>query len=234
VSRSATRFGVVDPPEQFDQVLLIIDFPSGAWTPPHAPNGSFYMTVLEGEISARRAAAPGQEETVLAGSTFTAGAGEHIQVGNASGTGARVIGTALLPTGTPLMTIDQPGSSSDSDSAPADGTNIADSAPGPTIVFQSSIPVERPKGAFELVHLVLDLDPGVWTPRHMHGGQEQVIVTSGDMTLQRNGGAELFAAGESWVNAGGVVHAAGNDGGSFAQVVVAILLPAGRPLTSVV
>jgi quercetin dioxygenase-like cupin family protein len=110
----------------------------------------------------------------------------------------------------------------------------ADSDIRPTTVYQSSTPVERPAGAFELVHLVLDLDPGVWTPRHIHGGQEQVLMTSGQITLQRNGDVEAFPAGESWVNASGVVHAAGNEGSSFAQVVVAFLLPAGRPLTTVV
>jgi hypothetical protein len=52
------------------------------------------------------------------------------------------------------------------------------------------------------------------------------------MTLKRHDDVELFSAGESWINAGGVVHAAGNDGASFAQVVVAILLPAGKPLTT--
>ena len=84
------------------------------------------------------------------------------------------------------------------------------------------------------MHLLLDLDPGVWTPRHMHGGQELVIVTAGELTLQRHGDVQTFAAGESWVNASGVVHAAGNDGSDFAQVVVTFLLPAGRPLTTVV
>ena len=40
VSQFATRFDVVDAPEQFDQVLMVIDFPSGAWTPSHTPGGT--------------------------------------------------------------------------------------------------------------------------------------------------------------------------------------------------
>jgi quercetin dioxygenase-like cupin family protein len=104
----------------------------------------------------------------------------------------------------------------------------------PTTVYQSSTPVERQAGAFELAHLVLDLDPGIWTPRHMHGGPEQVIEKGGQMTLQRHGDVEIFGNGESRVNARGVVHAAGNDGTSYAQVVAAFLLPAGKPLTTVV
>src|SRR5258708_8919563 len=36
-SRPASTF--VDAPEQFDQVLMIIDFPAGTWPPPHTPGG---------------------------------------------------------------------------------------------------------------------------------------------------------------------------------------------------
>jgi quercetin dioxygenase-like cupin family protein len=138
--------------------------------------------------------------------------------------------------GAPL-TIDQAGFSSDAYSGPTDDYRVRDSVargPSPTTVYHSSIAVERPAGAFELVHVVRDLDPGVWTPRHIHGGQELVTVTAGAVTLQRQGDVQVFAAGESWVNTSGVVHAAGNDGRSFAQVVATFLLPAGRPLTTVV
>jgi quercetin dioxygenase-like cupin family protein len=236
VSHFATRFDVVDAPEQFDQLLLIIDFPGGAWTPSHSPGGSLYVTVIDGELSTRTLEAPGNEATYPAGSTFTASPGEFIEFGNATAAGARVIATALLPKGAPL-TVDQAGFSSDAYSGPTDGSRVLDSvarAPRPTTVYHSSIAVERPAGAFELVHLLLDLDPGVSTPRHIHGGQELVVVTVGELTLQRQGDVQVFAAGESWVNKSGVVHAAGNDTGSFAQVAAAFLLPAGRPLTTVV
>jgi quercetin dioxygenase-like cupin family protein len=99
---------------------------------------------------------------------------------------------------------------------------------GPTTADRASIEVDRPAGAFELVHLVLDFNPGVWTPKHLHGGQELAILTAGDLTLQRHDGLELFTAGDSWVNTSGLVHAAGNDSTDFAQVVATFLLPAGR------
>jgi hypothetical protein len=97
VTHSATRFDVVDAPEQFDQVLLIIDFPSGAWTPSHSPGGVFYVTVLDGEISKRISAAPADVDTYPTGSTFTSDPGEYIEVGNASPASARIIATAVLP-----------------------------------------------------------------------------------------------------------------------------------------
>jgi quercetin dioxygenase-like cupin family protein len=236
VSHFATRFDIVDAPEQFDRVLLIIDFPGGAWTPSHTPGGYLYMTVIEGDISTRTAGAPGHEETYPAGSAFTANPGEYLELGNATSANARVVATALLPKGAPLS-IDQAGFSSDAYSGPTDGYRVLDSvarAPRPTTVYHSAIAVERPAGAFELVHVVLDFEPGVWTPRHMHGGQELVMLTIGELTLQRQGEVMVFAAGDSWVNTAGLVHAAGNDGRSFAQAVATFLLPAGRPLTTVV
>jgi quercetin dioxygenase-like cupin family protein len=85
-------------------------------------------------------------------------------------------------------------------SGPTDGYRVLDSIvrePRPMTIYHSSIEVERPAGAFELVHVVLDFDPGVWTPRHMHGGQELVMMTIGQLTLQWRGDSQVFAAGES-------------------------------------
>ena len=59
-------------------------------------------------------------------------------------------------------------------------------------------------------------------------------MTIGELTLQHRGEVNAFPAGESWVNKSGLIHAAGNDGGSFPQAVATFLLPAGRPLTTVV
>jgi quercetin dioxygenase-like cupin family protein len=225
VSHFATRFDVVDPPEQFDQVLLIIDFPSGAWTPVHTPGGYLYTTVVGGEVSTRTLGTTGSVDTYQAGDTFIETPGEYLAVGNASTGSARVISTAMLPKDAPL-TVDQAGVTIDAYPALSDGA-------GPVTVDHASIAVDRPAGAFELVHLVLDFDPGIWTPRHLHGGQELVVMTAGALTLQRRGGAEVFTAGDSWVNTTGLVHAAGNDGPDFAQAVATFLLPAGRPLTTV-
>jgi quercetin dioxygenase-like cupin family protein len=90
----------------------------------------------------------------------------------------------------------------------------------PTVVIHAARVSRR-----ELVHLVLNFDPGVWTPRHRHGGQELVILTAGGITLQRRGATEAFMAGESWVNTIGLVHAAGDTGTDFAQAVATLLLP---------
>jgi quercetin dioxygenase-like cupin family protein len=138
VSHFAIRFDVVDAPEQFDRVLLIIDFPGGGWTPPHAPGGSLYATVIEGEVSSRLAGVPG--ETYAAGSTFTVNPGEYAELGNAATGNARVIATILPPKGSPLTT-DRAGFSSDAYSGPTDDYRVLDSvsrAPRPATVFHSA------------------------------------------------------------------------------------------------
>jgi hypothetical protein len=61
-----------------------------------------------------------------------------------------------------------------------------------------------------------------------------VMVTIGELTLQRLDEVKGVSAGGSWVDTTGLVHAAGNDSGSFAQAVATFLLPAGWPPATVV
>jgi quercetin dioxygenase-like cupin family protein len=235
VTRFPTRFDIVDAPAHFRQVLLIVDFPAGTWTPLHAPGGHVYSTVIDGEISTRMRAAGEDAITFEAGTTFDVAAGEYMQVGNTSGASARIMATALLPMNAPL-TIYQDGLTSNAYPTLTDWYSIQDigvDVPGPSIVGRSAVEVDRPAGTFELVQLVLGLDPGAATPRHVHGGQEFTVVTAGHITLQRGDDVHVFGAGESWLNPSGLVHAAGNDGVDQAEVAATFLLPAGRPLTTV-
>ena len=163
----ATRFDVVDAPKQFDRVLLIYRFPGRRMEPTHAPGGSLYVTVIEGEISTRLGGAPG--DTYPARSTFTASAGEYLELGNSAAGKSRTIATALLSKGAPL-TVDHAGFSGDAHSRPRDGERVLDSvshALRPTTVYHSSLAVEPPAGAFELVHLLLELDPSVREPKSL-------------------------------------------------------------------
>ena len=58
VTRYLTRFDVVSAPETFDQVMLVLDFAPGAWTPPHTHGGYVYSTVVEGDVAGRAAGQP--------------------------------------------------------------------------------------------------------------------------------------------------------------------------------
>jgi quercetin dioxygenase-like cupin family protein len=230
-----TRFDVDNAPAHFTQVLLTVDFPGSTWTPPHLSGGYVYTTVIEGEVTTRIGTASDQETTYQAGETFVEAPGELLQVGNDGAGTARVISTALLPTHAPL-TMYGDGLTSNNYPTLTDWYGARDiqlDAVGPTTLGRSSIEVDRPEAAFELVQLVLELNPDVSTPRHVHGGQEFSIVMAGTVALQRGQAEQVFGAGESWVTPSGQVHAARNDGSEPARVAATFLLPFGKPLTTI-
>jgi LPXTG-motif cell wall-anchored protein len=221
VVKATSRFDVINAPGQFDRVLLVIDFPPGTWTPPHTHGGYVYIAVWEGEISARMAGVPGSEKKYPVGGTFVETPGEFMEVGNAGTAPARVLATAVLPKGAPL-TINQ------------QGVTSQNPPPGPTVVHRATAEADRPGSAFELVQLRLEIPPGGWTPAHVHGGQELVVVTAGETTLRQRGRPErAYGVGESWINPTGLVHAAGNIGSATSEVAATFLLPKGAPLTTV-
>jgi hypothetical protein len=155
-----TRFDIGGVPEQFDQVLLIVDFPPGVWTPVHSPGGRIYNTVIDGAISTRLPWTGGVYETTYqAGETFVAYPRENLQVGNATSANTRVMATALLPPNAPLTSY-QDGFSSSRYPTLTDWNDTHDlvfaaPGPGPTTAYRSAIRVDRQDGALELVQLVL-------------------------------------------------------------------------------
>jgi quercetin dioxygenase-like cupin family protein len=91
----------------------------------------------------------------------------------------------------------------------------------------------RPATPFEVVQFLLDFDPGMWTPPHTHTTPGFATVITGQMTRRIGGTERTFEAGESWIDPPGVVHAAGNASGAFAQIGAAFLLTKGATLTTV-
>ena len=76
-----TSLAVTEPLGEFDLVQLIVDFPSGTWTPSHTHGGELLVTVLNGEQTARDA--QGVETIYKAGESFTETPGEYLEIGNA-------------------------------------------------------------------------------------------------------------------------------------------------------
>jgi hypothetical protein len=137
-----------------------------------APGGYVYTTVIAGDISTRISARPGEEASYQTGSALVESPGEGLQIGDAGPASGRVISTALLPTNAPL-TMCQNGLTSNAYPTLTDWFWVQDidfGVPCPITVGRSTVEVDRPEGAFELVQLVLDLNPGISTPRHIHGG----------------------------------------------------------------
>jgi hypothetical protein len=132
-------------PEQFRQVLLIVDFPADAWTPIHTPGGNVSTSVLEGAIITRVPGTDGDHEvTYEVGDTFVVRPGEYVQVGNATASNARVRVTALLPIRAPL-TIYQDGFTSNAYPSVTDWSythDIGGAVPGPSTAFSTSIAID--------------------------------------------------------------------------------------------
>jgi quercetin dioxygenase-like cupin family protein len=216
VTRFPTRFTIADAPEKFEQVLMVIDFEPGSWTPPHMPGGNVYNTVIEGAISSRPMGSP-SATTYEAGETFVAPAGEYVEVGNSGGVNARMISTTVLPKHTRLFTF------ADVNGAPP---------PGPTIVGQAVIGVDRPSRVFELMQMLVEFEPGMWTATHMHGGYDLSMVASGAATLERRGELASFTPGQAFVNTPGLFHKVGNESDGSTQMAVTFLVPTGATVTT--
>jgi quercetin dioxygenase-like cupin family protein len=215
VTRFPTRFIIADAPEQFEQVLMVIDFEPGSWTPPHMPGGNVYNTVIDGTISSRPMGSTSATPHEV-GSTFIAPAGEYVEVGNSGDVSARMISTTVLPKHTTLFT-------------------YADVVPPltPTVVGQSTIGIERPSRVFELQQMLVEFEPGMWTATHMHGGYDLSMVATGGISLDRRGEVKQFTQGESFVNTPGLFHRVGNETDGFTQMAVTFLVPMGATLTTV-
>ena len=168
-----TRFEVVNAPVHFDQVLQIVDFPAGAWTPVHTPGGFVYTAVIDGAISIGTPEMRGDYVTYEAGDTFIQRPGEYVQVGNASAGNTRIMATALLPARAPL-TIYQDGFTSNAYPTHTNWNYTHDlnfPVIGPVMVYRSITEVDRPDGTSELVQLVLDLSA---LPPQMVGSDHEV------------------------------------------------------------
>lgn len=102
----------------------------------------------------------------------------------------------------------------------------------PTVRHKVMLEVAQSPDQFDLVQMVLDFPPGAWTPLHSHGGQTFNMVLAGEITLRENGGERIIKTGETWSDAAGVVHEAGNAGDAPARVSALFLLPQGAKLTT--
>jgi quercetin dioxygenase-like cupin family protein len=50
------------------------------------------------------------------------------------------------------------------------------------------------------------MEPGVFNPEHHHDFEARLLVLEGEMTIARNGGEEIFRAGDSFAMPLGCVH----------------------------
>src|SRR3712207_1297619 len=149
-----TSMEVTGAPATFDLINLVLDFAPGARTPVHSHGGQGIVTVPEGEVIHRPEG--GEARRVVAGDFFIETPGNPHTAGNESQANARVAFTLLLPKGAAVTMVE--------------GEAGQNPPPGPTTVYRTSFEATNPGATFDLVNLVLDFAPGVWTSLHSHGG----------------------------------------------------------------
>ena len=117
-----TQMTVTQPLGEFELVQLVVDFPTGTWTPAHTHGGELLVTVLNGEQTVRDE--QGVEKIYKAGEAFIETPGEYLEIGNAGETLTTVSALALLPKGATLSTTKE-------------GVNTDNAPPGPTTLYKT-------------------------------------------------------------------------------------------------
>ena len=115
---------VTEPLGEFELVQLVVDFPTGTWTPAHTHGGQLLVTVLNGEQTVRDD--QGAETIYKAGEAFIETPGEYLEIGNAGQELVTVSALALLPKGAKLSTTKE-------------GVTTNNAPPGPTTLYQARL-----------------------------------------------------------------------------------------------
>ncbi len=181
------------------------------------PPGPTKVYESEGEVTLRE---NNTEKVFKPGEGWSDTPDQVHAAGNNGATKARLFVTFLLPREAPLTTVQQGGSTQQP-------------PPGPTKVYESKIAIANVPQQADLIQVLLDFGPGIWTPPHIHGGPTLNTILEGEITLHEDGSEKVFKAGEMWSDMPGHVHAAGNAGTAKASLAVTFLLPQGAALTTV-
>ena len=100
-----SRFEVAGVPGPFDVLQRVVDFPPGAWAPPHVHGGPAVVTLLDGEILVRQM--DGTEARFTAGQAWAEDPSQVHATGNEGARTARILATILLPKRAPVTTLVQ-------------------------------------------------------------------------------------------------------------------------------
>lgn len=208
-----STFPVTDPPQQFQLIQQVVDFPPGAWTSPHSHGGLVFVTIAEGTVTQY---SDGKDTTYKKGETWTETPGHMHQAGNVTSAPARDLATFLIPPGLQQTTA--------GDMPNAHAATIKTNAK--LVKFDVST-VAKP---FDLIQMKLDLAPGQWQPSQAYGGPAYVLVLDGELTLRANGADKAYKSGEGWSEMAGGFSQVGNTTTGSGSAFVTVLLPKGATL----
>jgi quercetin dioxygenase-like cupin family protein len=87
----------------------------------------------------------------------------------------------------------------------------------------------------EVVQAIVDIDPGVTSPKHWHPGEEIIYVLEGSLEYQVEGKPPVtLKAGEVLFIPAGMIHAAKNVGSGRGAELATYIVEKGKPLAVVV
>ncbi len=101
----------------------------------------------------------------------------------------------------------------------------ANMATGLTVVAESRTAPLTQSGQFEMVHQVLDFEPGASTPPHVNPGTASAIVIEGEVTFCTATTQQVFHTGESWTEHPNTVGQIVNTGSTVARLSFAAIVP---------
>jgi quercetin dioxygenase-like cupin family protein len=198
-----SKFSVTDPALQSEVVLLVVDFPPGAWTSLHTHGGQAINLVLEGEITLRHG---GMERPHTAGQAWTDSTGQVHAAGNTGRGKARLLTNFLLPRGAPQITV------------------VQDSPFEPTIAYEARFPVPALPAEAEIVQQLAELSSGRRDEQASVGFTAGIVV-AGEITYTLGGERKDYTPGESWSAPAGTLVTEENRAAGKARVFTTYLLP---------
>jgi quercetin dioxygenase-like cupin family protein len=198
-----SKFPLTDAALQSEIVLLVVDFPPGAWTSLHTHGGQAINIVLEGEITLRHA---GMERPHTAGQAWTDSTGQVHAAGNTGRGKARLLTNFLLPRGAPQITV------------------VQDSPFEPTIAYEARFPVPALPADTEIVQQLAELSSGRRDELASVGFTAGIVV-AGEISYTLAGQAKDYQPGESWSAPAGTLVTEENRAAGKARVFTTYLLP---------
>jgi quercetin dioxygenase-like cupin family protein len=200
-----SQFDVANAPLQAELVLLVVDFPPGAWTSWHTHGGQAINLVVEGDITLRHA---GMEQLHRAGQGWTDSTGQVHAAGNTGPGKARLVTNFLLPQGAPQTTV------------------VQDSPFEPAIAYEARFPLPALAAETEIVQQIVDLAPG-WRTQRASVGFTAGIIMAGEVAYKIDADRKVYKAGEPWSAPAATLITEENIAAGMARVFTTALSPKG-------
>lgn len=200
----------------FTLIHGLLDFQPETWFPAHGHGGHTLYTLVEGSVTVHE---NGSQTVYGPGESYHHEPGQILAAGNLGDTRSIMAVAFVLPEGEDMITFH-------------DSEHAGPELPPPGMLHNLAVGPVEPGSAFTVTQLVIDVEPGTWTPVHPHPGPSLVTVLEGAVTLRIPGqGDEVFASGDGWTQEPGQRAVLGNGGAENARLVGTYLVPDGKTLT---